>query len=115
MCGNRLKLNGDKTHLIVMMTDQARRSKPNLKVALEIEGETIETSENEIMLGGIIHKNLKWTEHIQNHSDSLLKSLTKRLFALKKICRISSFKTRKMVAEGIFTSKLIYLMPLWGG
>ena len=27
----------------------------------------------------------------------------------------TGFKNRKMIADGIFMSKLIYLMPLWGG
>ena len=40
--------------------------------------------------------------------------LTSRLNALKKICRISDFKTRKMIANGIFISRLIYLIQLWG-
>ena len=67
------------------------------------------------MLGGIIHQNLKWTEHIQDNEESLMKCLTKRLYGLYQICKVANFKTRKMVAEGIFMSKLIYLMPLWGG
>ena len=54
MTDNRLKLNGEKTHLMLMMTDQARRSKPAFKLSIEIEGETIETSRTETMLGGII-------------------------------------------------------------
>ena len=115
MDANRLKLNGDKIHLMLMMNDQARRSNPDIKISLKIENEIIETSETEKMLGGFIHQNLKWTEHIQNNKESLIRSLTTRLHALYKICHISNFKTRKMIAEGIFSSKLIYLMPLWGG
>ena len=34
---------------------------------------------------------------------------------MKKISRTASFKTRKMIANGIFISKLIYLMPVWVG
>ena len=47
--------------------------------------------------------------------DSLLKSLNKRAGALKKISKFASFKTRKMIANGIYMSKLIYLMPVWMG
>ena len=35
--------------------------------------------------------------------------------ALKKISRVADFKTRKMLADGLFMSKLVYLIPLWGG
>ena len=31
MDNSRLRLNGNKTHLMVMMTDQARRCNPDLK------------------------------------------------------------------------------------
>ena len=41
--------------------------------------------------------------------------MNQRVGALKKIQNKASFKTRKMVATGIFMSKLIYLMPLWSG
>ena len=43
-----------------------------------------------------------------------MKVLTSRINALKKISKICSFKTRKMIANGIFLSKLIYLIQLWG-
>merc|ERR1719319_12364 len=94
MDNSRLKLNGDKTHLMVMMTDQARRCNPDFKVSLEIDNEIIETSKSEKMLGGIIHQNLKWTEHIQDNEESLIKCLTKRLFGLYQICKVANFKTR---------------------
>ena len=53
MTSNRLKVNGDKTHLMVMMPDQARRLKPDFSIQIEIDNEIIETSENEKMLGGL--------------------------------------------------------------
>ena len=43
----------------------------------------------------------------------MAKSLNKRLGALKKLEKLASFRTRKLIATGIFMSKLIYLMPLW--
>ena len=44
-----------------------------------------------------------------------MKSLNSRLKALKIISKVGTFKTRKMVGEGIFMSKLIYVIQLWGG
>ena len=41
--------------------------------------------------------------------------LAKRQAANKKISSLASFKSRKMIANGIFMSKLIYLMPVWAG
>ena len=54
-------------------------------------------------------------EHILDNSDSLLKSLNKRAGAIKKISKSCSFKSRKVIANGIYMSKLIYLMPVWAG
>ena len=56
-----------------------------------------------------------WKEHLLENDDALLKSLNKRIGALKKLSKVASFKTRKMLANGIFISKLIYLMPVWMG
>ena len=50
-----------------------------------------------------------------DNKDFLLKSLNQRIGAIKKISKVSSFKTRKMIVNGIFMSKLIYLMPVWMG
>ena len=67
------------------------------------------------MLGGILSQNLKWTEHILLNQKFLIKQLGARLAILNKVSRLATFKTRKMIANGIFMSKLIYLIPLWGG
>ena len=55
------------------------------------------------------------SEYILNNDKSLIKQLTSRLNALKIISRVASFKTRLMIANGIFSSKLIYQIGLWGG
>ena len=46
---------------------------------------------------------------------SLLKILTTRLSALKKISVNASFKTRLMVANGCFLSVVSYMISVWGG
>ena len=117
MCSNKLKLNDEKTHLMLLASDKAWRSKlSHDSLALTTEnGITINTGRTENLLGGIVSQNLKWTEHILLHKNSLIKQLGFRVTVLRKICHIASFKTRKMVADGLFLSKLMYLMPLWGG
>ena len=97
-----------------MTTSQNRRVN-NPKIQVTTPTETIETTDTEKLLGGFIHQDLKWAEHIVDNDKSLVRSLTTRLNALKKICGYSCLKTRLMVANGIFLSKLIYLIPLWGG
>ena len=58
---------------------------------------------------------MKWGEHLQDNDESLIRSLNSRVGALKMICRVANFKTRKMIADGIFMSKMTYLIALWGG
>ena len=114
MTDNRLKLNDDKTHLLVMTT-RGRRLNRNTDVVIRTQTEPIVQSEVEKLLGCFVHQNLKWTEYIQNNENSLISSLKTRLNGLKKISYFASFKTRLMVANGIFISKLLYMIPLWGG
>ena len=54
-------------------------------------------------------------DYIQNNEKSLVKQLTSRLNALKLIANVANFKTRLMIANGIFCSKLIFQISLWGG
>ena len=75
----------------------------------------IEPIKSEKLLGIHIQDDLKWTEYIQNNDKSLIKQLTSRLNALKMISGVANFKTRLMVANGIFCSKLIFQISLWGG
>ena len=112
---HQLKLNSDKTHLMLFMSDASRKAKQDFSVTLDTQAETIHPSKSEKLLGGIIAQNLKFTQHIRDHEDSMLKTLNKRLNALKKVSKFASFKSRKMIANGIIISKLIYLIPLWSG
>ena len=115
MVNNRLKLNDDKTHLMVMCTSQFRRRNPILPVEIRTPTEVISVTKSEKLLGAMVHQDLKWTDHILNGEDALVKELNKRLGALKKVCRVASFKNRKMIANGLIMSKLSYLIPLWAG
>ena len=115
MGSHELKLNSGKTHLLLVRSDAARKAKPDFPVSLNTLVEVISPSKSEKILGGIISQNLKFTEHIQNHEDSMLKVLNNRINALKKVSHSASFKSRKMIANGIIISRLLYLIPLWSG
>ena len=62
MNNNKLKLNGDKTHLMLLDTDKAWRNKlAGNSIHLNTGNEIIATSKSEILLGGLIDQYLKWT------------------------------------------------------
>ena len=114
LTANKLKVNSDKTHLVVMCTEQRQRN-IETNATITTINEVIEASETERLLGVYIHQNMKWTEFIQNNENSLLHGLSQRLGALKRISRYASFKARLKIANGIFMSKLGYMIPLWSG
>ena len=114
MAMNKLELNSNKTHLLILRTREAHKHDGTLGIELNTGNEDIKPSECEKLLGVVVSQDLKWDQYIRLHNDSLIKILTQRLNALLKISQFASFKTRKLVAEGIFCSSLIYSIQLWG-
>ena len=114
MGNSRLKLNDDKTHLLIMTTRQKHRQL-NLSIRINTPTEDIEPIKSEKLLGVFIQNDLKWNNYILHNEKSLIKQLSTRLNALRIISNVGSFKVWLMVANGIFCSKLIYQICLWGG
>ena len=67
------------------------------------------------MLGFQIHESMTFSQHVMDGKDALIKTLNKRIGALKKIRNVASFKAKLNIANGIFMSKILYLLPLYGG
>lgn len=55
---NRLCINTDKTHMMVLCTEQKRRHIDTKKVTLDTGSEIIEATEVEKLLGYEVHQNL---------------------------------------------------------
>ena len=115
MNANKLVLNTDKTHLLVMATPYQHRQHQDFNITLNTGAEIIEPIYTEKLLGGYITNDFKFNEHLKDNEKSLFRSLTSRVNALEKVCKVSSFKTRKMIANGVVMSKLVYLIQWWGG
>ena len=115
MNSNKLVLNTDKTHLLVMCSKSNHRKNGDFGITLNTGTEVIEPIPSEKLLGGYISSDLTWNNHIRDNHNSIFKTLVSRINALSKISNFSSFKTRKMIANGVVQSRLIYLIQLWGG
>ena len=113
MNNNKLVINPDKTHLMVIGTKKT--SELRKQVSMMAGGFPIRPTETEKLLGGEIHQSLKWNQHLADSKSSLTKQLRSRNNGLKKISRNAQFSTRLMVANGAVQSKLVYLITLWGG
>ena len=112
---NRLCINSEKTHLLCIPTRQKKRNNNLTPVTLNTGNEIIKTSRTETLLGFKIHESMGFSEHILDSKDSLIKTLNMRIGALKKIRKVASFKAKLNIANGIIMSKILYLLPLYGG
>ena len=115
MSKNRLILNSEKTHLLIMTSARNHRSHGNYGITLDTGTEVIEPGTEEKLLGGLISNDLRWNSHVRDNKRSLINILTSRVNALQKISMYTSFKTRKMVANGVVLSHLTYFIQLYGG
>ena len=115
MVNNGLKLNDDKSHLVVMASNSTKRSKSANLVQIRTKTEIIKPTSNEKLLGCYIQEDLKWDFYIRESDENLMKSLNSRVNALTQLSKIADFKTRKSIGDGIFLSKLSYLITLWSG
>ena len=113
MGDNKLVINDDKTHLLVMGT--ARHDAVRSEVSINTGTVVVKPVTTEKLLGINIHQSLKWKEHIISNDKSMLKMLRTRLNALAQVAKSANFKTRLMVANACFMSIITYMAAVWGG
>ena len=113
---NRLCINTDKTHMLVMCTQQKRNRNPNIQnVLLNTGAELISPTQTEWLLGVPVHQDLNFGGLLVSGKDSLVKSLNKRTGALKSLSKMASFKTRLSICSALIMSKILYMLPLYCG
>ena len=115
MSKNKLILNSDKTHLLVMTSAENHLNHQHFGITLDTGAEIIEPGYEERLLGEIISNDMKWNIHVRDSDKSLITILTSRINALCKVSAYSSFKTRKMIAYMVMMSHIVYLIQLYGG
>ena len=108
---NRLKLNPEKTQILTLGTNQRLKTVKELKVSMDGMLLQSKDSNHEILLGCHIDGNLNWDSQV-----SALKSkLSQRLCGLMHLKSVCPLNIRKIIAEGLFNSVLLYCLPLFGG
>ena len=110
MHANKLVINSDKTHLIVMAGRGAVSAR---RMEVKAGRDTIKQSETEKLLGGVIQNSGKWSAMIKNGNNSIVCQLAGRLNSLKKLQQ-ADFKSKLAVTTAIIQSKIQYLLPLYG-
>ena len=65
-------------------------------------------------MGLQISNNLSWNDYVLNNENSLVKSLSRRINCLTKVCSGADFKSRKMIATGLVMLRLTYRIQVYG-
>ena len=112
---NRLAINTDKTHTIVITTQQKRRHIDTAAVTLDTGSEVITPSTVVQLLGVPVQQDLGFGTLLLSGKHSVINSLVRRINALKKVSKVATFKTRLCVCSSIVMSKILYMLPLYGG
>ena len=112
MAANKLVINADKTHLMVMAP--RRMAGRRGEVSVNAGEFVIQPEESQKLLGINIHQSMTWNHHVRDGAGSVLKQLTTRINGLKKLGNKADCKTKLMLANGIVMSKLCYGLGMWG-
>ena len=120
LSSNKLTVNKGKTTITECMTRQKRvrqiEDKPSLQTTDEKgQDKTISQTKDNRILGANIHENLSWKSHLQTGEKAVIPTVRKQLGALKHLSKSVPKKGRLLLANGLLVSKIIYLMPVWGG
>ena len=125
---NRMVVAGQKSKFLIVGTKEMRNKKCDGQIStIYVDGKQVCESKSEKLLGIIVNNTMSWKEYLYgetwrtevvSNNKGLLNQLSQRLGILKKLSRVASKKTFKMIAQGIFYSKMSYCFPLflntWG-
>ena len=115
MNNNKLFLNSDKTHLLIMASSKSHSNHNDYGIQLNTGTEIIDPSPEERLLAANLTNNFLWNSHVRDHKKSVISTLKTKNNALSIISSYSSFKVRKMLANGMIMSHILYLIQLYGG
>ena len=117
---NSLTVNGTKTEILEMMVQQklrwVRGAPPQLSVTKQDGTLKVISASNSVrLLGGNLDKSCSWKHHLSLGEKALLPSLRSKIGALAHIAGNIPMKCKLLLANGLILSKIIYLIPMWGG
>ena len=116
---NDMVCSSDKTKLLVIGTNANRKNKlidKNISLKVNVCGDTKLETTSEKLLGIVVNNTATFHHHLHGDEENpgLLKQLSTRVGMLKRLKRFMTPVRLKMIMEGMFTSKLMYGMTVWG-
>ena len=120
LAANSLSLNLGKTEIVETMVRQKRACLPGLPPQLSVQKpdgslKVIAAKDSCRLLGVNINRDATWNHQLELGEKPLIKSLRSVLGALTHISRNLPQKSCLLLANGLFISRLLYLLPMWGG
>ena len=118
LTSNALSINQKKTQLQEYMVKQKRSRQKQISpqlIVTTIEGnKTIKKQMYTRLLGINLHEDMTWRSHLELGEKLLLQTLRRRLGSLRHLGGVVPEKGRRMLASSLITSKIIYMIQVWG-
>ena len=119
LVANKLSLNPSKTEILETMVQQQRTKTEGLPPQMTVMKtdrtlKVILASESIKLLGVNLNRDANWRHQLELGDKPLLKSVQSVLGVLSHISRNLPIKSRLLLANGLFISWLVYLLPMWG-
>ena len=119
---NRMVCAGSKTMLLVIGTRELRRSRfKDQHMQVNVCGANIEDTKSEKLLGLIVNNQLSWKEYLhgeqwrkEDNAKGLIPQLSQRAGILSKLVKIMPPKRFNLFCNGLFYSKLLYCLQVFG-
>ena len=120
LSSNSLSLNLGKTEIVETMVRQKRARLPGLPPQLSVQKpdgtfKVILAKESCRLLGANLNRDATWSHHLELGEKPLCKALRSTLGILTHLSKNLPLKSRLLLANGLFISRLLYLLPMWGG
>ena len=116
---NMMVCSNSKTKLLVIATNELRESKLHGRsLVIKVGDQYIQESDNEKLLGVRMSHCMSWNAFLYGNgvagkSGGLLSQLSQRIGMLKIISKYMNPVQLNSVINGLFTSKLLYCLPLY--
>ena len=109
---NRLVCSGGKTKLLIMGTNELRKSKllsADRTFSVNVAGHIVQESSSEKLLGVIVNQNLTWADHLHGNQEhkGLISKLSQRAGIIKILSKIMPPERLKIIAKGRIQKKKI--------
>ena len=117
---NDMVCSSDKTKLLIVGTAANRAhklEKNNRILEIKLDDNLTTETKSERLLGLVVNNNGTWKTHLygDKENEGLIPQLSKRVGILKRLREYLPDSRFRVIANGLFFSKLIYGISVWGG